>query len=429
MEFPRMTTRRNILKGGAGLAAILASGKAPAYIVKSMLAARNSIGTRVGGAKLPYDAEVEWLKSVNGDGYIDTGLTVNDFYLSIKTLTTNVGINTVYMFGAGDKSSGIMMYRPGRYPTAQKRIYIDGSLVFNNEKEPTEISDLHITASSLSHTLVLFNTRASDGSVHSGNGGFTCYYLTIKDANGNKLREFIPVRFTNELGQSEGAMYDRVSEQLFRNAGTGSFVIGPDIVPVEYIESTGAEWIDTRFKANTGTTSFEISLTQKNINQYPQGLFGSRNTTYASNSSFNAFMMSGGDVRADFVGLARNLDSGMTDNSLFVIRYDNRRVYVNGVSDILSYAENSTLQDYNFLVGSFTNGGDTPYSNGFVGLVHYVKLWSSGVLVRDLIPVRVGSGSTWEGAMMDVLTRRVYRNAGTGAFGYGNDLKYPIPAE
>ena len=22
----------------------------------------------------------------------------------------------------------------------------------------------------------------------------------------------------------------------------------------------------------------------------------------------------------------------------------------------------------------------------------------------------------------------VYRNAGTGAFGYGNDLKYPIPA-
>lgn len=33
-----------------------------------------------------------------------------------------------------------------------------------------------------------------------------------------------------------------------------------------------------------------------------------------------------------------------------------------------------------------------------------------------------------EGAMMDTLTRRIYRNAGTGAFTYGNDLKYPIPA-
>ena len=35
-----MTTRRNILKGGAGLAAILASGKAPAAFIKSMVAAR-----------------------------------------------------------------------------------------------------------------------------------------------------------------------------------------------------------------------------------------------------------------------------------------------------------------------------------------------------------------------------------------------------
>ena len=35
-------------------------------------------------------------------------------------------------------------------------------------------------------------------------------------------------RYTNENGVSEGAMYDRVSGQLFRNAGTGALVIGPD---------------------------------------------------------------------------------------------------------------------------------------------------------------------------------------------------------
>lgn len=42
------------------------------------------------------------------------------------------------------------------------------------------------------------------------------------------VRDFIPVRFTNELGQSEGAMYDRVSGQLFRNQGTGAFGYGND---------------------------------------------------------------------------------------------------------------------------------------------------------------------------------------------------------
>lgn len=42
------------------------------------------------------------------------------------------------------------------------------------------------------------------------------------------VRDYIPVRFTNELGQSEGAMYDRVSKQLFRNQGTGAFLYGND---------------------------------------------------------------------------------------------------------------------------------------------------------------------------------------------------------
>ena len=49
---------------------------------------------------------------------------------------------------------------------------------------------------------------------------------------------------------------------------------------------------------------------------------------------------------------------------------------------------------------------------------------SGGATIAKFVPVRVGT----EGAMMDVLTRRIYRNAGTGAFTYGNDLKYPIPA-
>ena len=42
------------------------------------------------------------------------------------------------------------------------------------------------------------------------------------------LGSFIPVRFTNEDGVSEGAMYDKVSGKLYRNAGTGAFIIGPN---------------------------------------------------------------------------------------------------------------------------------------------------------------------------------------------------------
>lgn len=54
------------------------------------------------------------------------------------------------------------------------------------------------------------------------------YGCTIEEG-GVLVRDFQPVRFTNENGQSEGAMYDKVTKQLFRNKGTGRFAIGPDI--------------------------------------------------------------------------------------------------------------------------------------------------------------------------------------------------------
>lgn len=55
-------------------------------------------------------------------------------------------------------------------------------------------------------------------------------YYGFKMWNGNELvGDFIPVRFTNENGVSEGAMYDKVTKQLFRNQGTGSFQYGNDI--------------------------------------------------------------------------------------------------------------------------------------------------------------------------------------------------------
>lgn len=59
--------------------------------------------------------------------------------------------------------------------------------------------------------------------------------------NGVLVRDLIPVRFTNELGQSEGAMYDRANptvgknpdgsprtDGLYRNRGTGAFLYGAD---------------------------------------------------------------------------------------------------------------------------------------------------------------------------------------------------------
>jgi hypothetical protein len=55
-------------------------------------------------------------------------------------------------------------------------------------------------------------------------GSFKCYSFKIYDTDGTTLlRDFIPVR-----KNGVGYLYDRVSGELFGNAGTGDFVLGPD---------------------------------------------------------------------------------------------------------------------------------------------------------------------------------------------------------
>ena len=71
-----------------------------------------------------------------------------------------------------------------------------------------------------------------------------------------------------------------------------------------------------------------------------------------------------------------------------------------------------------FLFGFNYNGNGTLW-RGSVVRIYSCKIVDNGVLVRDFVPVRVGM----EGAMMDRLTRKIYRNQGTGAFKIGADKK------
>lgn len=237
--------------------------------------------------------------------------------------------------------------------------------------------------------------------------------------NGLLVRDYIPVR----VGTT-GYLYDRVSGQLFGNQGTGDFVLGPDIVPVEYIESHGTEWIDTGFKANTTTTRLECSLMLTDTSSN-MGLFGSRNSQgTASTSSCNAFWINTSNLRLDWMRGTAGPTISASGNTWYNLDITGGYVDVNGNTQTSS--RDSIDQLYNFLLFNFTEGNGSAYSTPMIGRFAYARLYSNATPVHDFIPVRVGTGSTWEGAMMDTLTRRIYRNQGSGAFTYGNDLQYSI---
>lgn len=66
-----------------------------------------------------------------------------------------------------------------------------------------------------------------------GNNSFAGSAVRIREAkffyNGQIVKDLVAVRFTNDNNEPEGAMLDRETGVLYRNAGTDNFIIGPDL--------------------------------------------------------------------------------------------------------------------------------------------------------------------------------------------------------
>ena len=80
------------------------------------------------------------------------------------------------------------------------------------------------TASMTSNPLFLF-CRNSGGTAEQY-AAATLYYFSISDANGNLLRDFIPVKSINDLAIG---LYDKVNDKFYPNNGSGTFTAGSTI--------------------------------------------------------------------------------------------------------------------------------------------------------------------------------------------------------
>ena len=375
------------------------------------------------GKRLPYDAEVEFLQS-SGTQWIDTGYAFNSasdkVELVFELLTTTP--NYKWIFGAYDASKRFAI---GSGDNANRR-------TFGYNASTSYYSSTYYTDGA--HILLADSTGASiDGHKFFGFADFSTtshiilYSIPIDTPtfcsnariwsykhyrNGVLVRDYIPVR-----KGTVGYLYDRVSGALFGNAGSGDFVLGPDVVPVEYIESTGTQYINPQVSVASGnsftlnmTGSFTGTSSAMQLHGVNGGAYfglqtngnytvGGQDTGVARDSADHAFALSAtiGNSQVVSLGIDGNAYTRTRNNSAGYIGLFNLLDASTG--NPLAYYSKFRMKDASITVNSAT--------------------------VRTMKAIRVGT----EGAMMDVLTRRIYRNAGTGAFTYGNDLKYPIPAE
>ena len=229
-----MTTRRSIVKAGAGLAAIIAAGKAPAAFIRSALAARN--GLMAGGglmAKTPYIF-------ANGASYINTGVaSSNDMEVDISFLPLinhsyndpigtrkNTGLSECQLYSETGAGAGYMLRFGGatgyRMPCA---FGPQGYLTFNRFNATATVCGREIQTVSYSGGELTEFFNIYIGALNGSNHSSQYFYGYLFFVNIRKSGETV-LSMKPKVQNGVAGMWDSVTNQFFASATSTPFEYG-----------------------------------------------------------------------------------------------------------------------------------------------------------------------------------------------------------
>lgn len=262
-------------------------------------------------------------------------------------------------------------------------VYADGTLIGS------------LTKQNASSTLTIFRYATSANLSWVGR----IYYLDIWDNNGY-VYKFKPAIDSN----GTAFLFDQVSHTIYDNASTGNFAYPP--VEIEYLESTGSQYIDTGETFASGTDEIELKYENTSTATH-KWLFGS----YESNANIG---ISSATITAPTFWYKGNIAS--TESSQYyskhTLKYDSNGMSNDGTN---LKAFTSYTGTWNLYLFALNNTGTSP--NGYFG---YGKIWGykhtrNSSILLDLIPAYKDG----QAGMLDKANNVFYQNAGTGTFTAG----------
>ena len=365
--------------------------------------------------------EVQYIQST-GIQYVDTEFKPNqDSHVIIKLSTSETGSHTIFGadlswtdngFALGTEFthygketgtiSGLNNGSPHEVDFNKNTISIDGSVVLT----------MGTSTFSISHNMTLFaNNRAGGVSEKTT---MALYYCQIY--NGNTIvRKYIPC--INPDG--DAGLYDTINSKFYGNSGTGVFFAGPPKVKLpsgykqlEYIQSSGTQYIDTGFIPNQDSRLI-IDVQLLATSGYPS-IFGTRNSNgwmfwcYANSATEIIYGYDSNKFRATCT---------MSDRLLIDA---NKNIFlVNGGALITDTARSFTAKG-NLYLHATNNAGTLQYASQMKS--YFCKLYDNGTLIRDFIPCSNPSGAI---GLYDLANNKFYANAGTGVFTAGPEVTWP----
>lgn len=220
------------------------------------------------------------------------------------------------------------------------------------------------------------------GASETGHTGDGYVRITVIEANsGNTL-----IKTTSDAWKEQ--------KQMFVNIGVNSSIPN-DLVGLEYIESTGTQYLDTGITVNKNDNKELIMSCQLGND--------------GSYAGANGYMQ----YQASITGGAKGI---------LKISYKNN-IETTYFNDAVKLTKDwtSAYSGTNVKLGIFKLGGtnNTWYNSSAwqIGKLYYYKLYDNGTLIRDFIPVKRTLDNKC--GLWDKVTKAFYPNAGTGDFTAG----------
>lgn len=190
---------------------------------------------------------------------------------------------------------------------------------------------------------------------------------------------------------------------------------------IEYIQSTGTQWIDLGVIAMTDlVTVFDLEFTQISYQQPASVWRPSSNTViytgFVGGSPYLFGIRYGSTVRTSNISASANFRYKLKT----VISRHSQKLYVNG-EEIVSYSETIDINTGAnlFLMCSNDSSETMPYAPVFAKWYKADVYLGNGNII-NLIPCRRKADNI--GGMFDIANNRFYTNAGTGEFLKGADV-------
>ena len=184
---------------------------------------------------------------------------------------------------------------------------------------------------------------------------------------------------------------------------------------LEYIQSTGTQWIDTGFKPNQNTR-IKMDCNVIGFNSEDAFLFGAR---IASGNT--AFCLAADDANTRWFALYGNAVQNPTGTCTgkHSIDYNQNVLTLDGKN--FTFAKTTFQSSYNLLLFATITNGNVDSQRGKMA-IYSCQIYDTGNLIRDFVPCVDPTGNA---GLYDLVDGKFYANAGTGTFTAGPEIPAP----